>query len=305
MPSNQEIIDYYIDSKMDYRIYNLRTDDLAMHYGLWDATTRSHREALLNENRVLARRACISAADEVLDLGCGYGSTAVCLAERIGCRVTGITLNADQVESARLLARKHNVHHLVKFHCMDFHQTSFPDAHFDVVLAIESIAHSSDKPRVLREAFRLLKSSGRLVIADGYFRKSKTELTDRERKIAKSCCEGVHVPMLPDRDEFERWLKEAGFQYVKWSDKTSGILPTARRVHWLVRLFLPMSHLLRAVGLSALRPSHMRAFIDQYYAFRDGLGTYGIFLATKPDRQRDLRESLPSAVTKNRPLMVT
>jgi hypothetical protein len=73
MPTQQEIIDYYFGSKLDYQIYNASFDNLSMHYGIWDAGTRSHREALLNENRVVAEAGQISATDLVVDFGCGCG----------------------------------------------------------------------------------------------------------------------------------------------------------------------------------------------------------------------------------------
>src|SRR5437764_28264 len=123
MPTEQEIIDYYFDSKLDYQLYNLRVDDLAMHYGLWDQNVRSHRQALLNENRVLASTTGVKQSDHVIDLGCGYGSTAVWLADHVGCHVSGITISQNQIDEARRLARKHNVDNLADFRRMDYHQT--------------------------------------------------------------------------------------------------------------------------------------------------------------------------------------
>src|SRR5204862_1698171 len=83
MPSKREIINYYAFSKLDYRLYNGRFSDLSMHYGMWDQTTRTHREALTNENRIIADIATIRRWDHVADLGCGYGSSAVWLASHL------------------------------------------------------------------------------------------------------------------------------------------------------------------------------------------------------------------------------
>jgi tocopherol O-methyltransferase len=282
MPSSQEIVEYYNDSKLDYQIYNLRIDDLAMHYGLWDGTARSHRDALLNENRVIAEIGGVSEEDVVIDFGCGYGSSAVWLAQHVGCRVTGITLSQEQVDGARRLARKRRVDDLLEFLVMDFHSTDLPSGSFDVVIAIEAMAHSPTKERVLAEAYRLLKPTGRIVIADGFFRKPRAALTAVDRRIASACFEGVHVPILPERPEFERWLSDAGFRDIRWYDKTAGILPTGKRVHWLGRILMPLARLFALLGFDFLKPAHMRAFIDQYYAFRDGIGTYGIYFGRKP-----------------------
>jgi cyclopropane fatty-acyl-phospholipid synthase-like methyltransferase len=93
MVTNEEIIDYYDFSELDYKLYNGSfSDAISMHFGIWDEHTPNHREALLNENRVLADIAKITKDDYVIDLGCGYGTTSIWLASHIGCRVVGITL---------------------------------------------------------------------------------------------------------------------------------------------------------------------------------------------------------------------
>jgi tocopherol O-methyltransferase len=283
-PSNEEIINYYTFSKLDYRLYNGSLDDLSMHYGLWDQTISTHREALANENRVVADIARIGRNDQVIDFGCGYGSTAVWLAATIGCRVTGITISTDQVLEARRLARKRGVERLTTFRTMDFHRAQFRDSTFDVVLAIESICHSAQKLAVLGEAWRILRPSGRLAVADAYFARGRDTLTQHERDLAETCFAGVHIPPVPERLQFEDWLAAAGFSKVRWSDRTNSIMPTSARVNRLGRLLLPISRALSIVGVRQLQRSHMQSFISQYEAFNSGLGVYGVFSAIKPER---------------------
>ncbi len=284
MPSTKEINDYYAFSKLDYRLYNTRASDLSMHYGIWDEATQSHRDALANENRVVANAVNIRRRDHVIDLGCGYGSTAVWLAKHLGCRVTGITLSKDQVADARRLARRRKVEGLVTFCTMDFHRTRFADSTFDAAISIESISHSSQKLRVLAETWRILKPGGRIAVADAYFRRDPKSLSPLEKDIATACFEGVHVPPLPRKEQFENWLVDAGFSNVRWFDKTPCILPTAERVNRLGRLLLPVSRLFSVLGLRSLQVSHMKAFVNQFYAFRDGIGLYGVFSARKPSK---------------------
>jgi tocopherol O-methyltransferase len=283
MPSNKEIVDYYDFSTLDYQIYNGSLTDLSMHFGLWDETTATHREALKNENRVVAQLLGITARDRVLDLGCGYGSSAVWLAEHIGCHVTGITLSAKQVAIARQLAKSHGVAHRTYFMPMDFHKLAFPPERFTAAFAIESICHSSDKNAVLRETLRVLKPGGRLAVADGYLGKKRNLLTPEEETIAKTCFDGVHIPPLLERTAFQALLAETGFDQIIWINKTSAILRTSRRTHQLAKyLLLPLSGIFRLLRRRALQVAHARAFVEQYNAFRGGLGLYGIFLATKP-----------------------
>lgn len=282
MVTNKEIVDYYDFSELDYKLYNASSSDaISMHFGMWDEHTQSHHEALLNENRVLAEMARITKDDYVIDLGCGYGTSSIWLASHIGCHVVGITLSKKQVATAKELARKSAVEDLTEFWVMDFNAPTFPNDTFDVAFAIESLCHSSDKPNLLREIYRIIKPGGRFIDADGYFKKDKNSLTPREEEIARACCEGVHVPTLPEQSEFESWLAAAGFSNIQWSDKTESILPISKTISHLAWCMLPFSKLLGWIGVRSLSTPHVRAFIDQYYAWRDGIGTYGVFYGEK------------------------
>jgi tocopherol O-methyltransferase len=281
MPTTQEISNYYTFSKLDYQLYNLSRSSISMHFGMWDESVKNHKQALLNENKVLTDIAKITDKDSVVDFGCGYGMSAVWLALHYGCQVTGITLGLDQVECATQLAKKWGIAHKVTFQTADFHKTPFPNEFFTVVFSIESISHSETKPVVLKEAYRLLKPGGRLVIADGFFAKDPNTLTHEESIIAKKCFEGVHVPPVAKKSDFEQWIKDAGFKNVLFFDKTQAILPTAKKCHRFGKILYPFSKLLRPFHVKALQPSHMEAFINQYYAWRDGIGVYGIFYAEK------------------------
>lgn len=281
IPTSKEILDYYDFSKLDYQIYNTATSNISMHFGIWDENVNSHREALLNENKVLAELADITSNDYVLDVGCGYGTTSIWLAKHIGCKVVGITISEKQVLEAREMAKKYGVGHLTDFRVMDFHNIDFSENIFDKILAIESICHSSEQLKVLKEIYRVLKQNGRLAIADGYFAKNTKNLTEREKEIAKICFEGVKVPPLAERDQFENLLGQTGFQDIEWFDKTKYILKISKKISNFAKIILPISKLLGILGIKALGTPHVKAFIYQYYAWRDGLGVYGIFSARK------------------------
>jgi len=280
-PTKEQIVDYYDFSKLDYQIYNTAKSNISMHFGIWDESVHSHKEALLNENKVLAKLVNITSNDYVLDVGCGYGTTSIWLARNIGCKVVGITISQKQVDEANKMAKRHGVSHLTDFRVMDFHKIDFSEQTFDVVISIESICHSSEQPKVLGEIYRTLKPNGRLAIADGYFAKDIKNLTDTEKEIARICFEGVKVPPLAERETFEKWLKFTGFQEVEWFDKTKNILKISKKISSLAKMLLPLSGVLGFLGIREIGTPHVKAFINQYYAWRDGLGVYGMFSARK------------------------
>src|SRR5215813_12507551 len=91
------IIGYYDETWLDYRMLWLNPDNLAVHFGYTDSTTRSHTDALKNMNRVLADRVRIQPGERVLDAGCGVGGSSLWLARERGAEVVGITLAPSQV----------------------------------------------------------------------------------------------------------------------------------------------------------------------------------------------------------------
>lgn len=124
----EKIVAHYDSCLKDYkRVWHLDRC-MAMHMGFWDEETTRLRDALINENRVLAEQAAITSTDHVLDAGCGVGGSAVFLAKQYGCHVTGITLSGQQVQHALRYAIRHNVEKLTTFLVADFTRMPYPDA---------------------------------------------------------------------------------------------------------------------------------------------------------------------------------
>ena len=94
----------------------------------------------------------------VLDAGCGGGEYARALAAR-GAEVRGVEIEAAKLAKPRVAAEVRA--RLVQG---DLERTPFRSACFDLVLLNEVIEHVPDDTAALREAFRLLRPGGRLVV---------------------------------------------------------------------------------------------------------------------------------------------
>lgn len=276
-----QIVHYYDTLELDYRyMWNLGRN-VAMHYGYWDEATRSFTQALERENTILAERARISRSDRVLDAGCGIGGSAIHLARQVGCQVTGVTLSDKQVASATRLAARAGVSDLVTFQRADYLHTGFPDAAFDVVWAVESMCHAPDKAAFAREMSRVLAPGGRLIVADGFA--SHDRYNEPDQSLMSRWLRGWAVESLATVRGFSADLARAGFDRIEFTDATSNVMPSSRRLYRWSRPILWLAALMRRGGPNLrIRGLNIIAAHGQHLALVRGLWRYGILLARKP-----------------------
>jgi cyclopropane fatty-acyl-phospholipid synthase-like methyltransferase len=275
----RQIVAYYEDTYLDYRVWWMTSAALAMHYGFWDEQTNNHADAQINMNRVLAAQAELKPSDHVLDAGCGVGGSAIWLAQEFGVQVVGISLLPSEVRRGCRFAHRRGVADRVTFARQDFTHTDFPDGSFDVIWAIESICHAPDKREFLAEARRLLKPGGRLIVADGF--RSRRPFNSDEEWALQRWLSGWAVPDLMTADEFTDAARQVGFAHVRLDDITTNILPSARQMYRLARVLYPLGILQRVLRLvTNPQLANARSALEQYQTLRRGLWFYGIVAAT-------------------------
>ena len=284
----------YYDSAGVRRDYGWFLGDGGMHFGY---TSNPRRRLVVHQLRaagramtaMVAQSAAIRPGDRVLDAGCGVGWAALAVARMCQCHVTGISISAAHVRDATSNARSRGVSRTestqgwAEFALADYTALQFPDETFDVVYFMDSACHDAglEKRASMREAFRVLKPGGRLVVADGF--SAKTDLPPAKRALMDSWLLGWAVDELADPVLFERSLRTIGFDSVVGVDETEHVLPFAKGLHDLAVMLLPGEWLLRRLGLrSSVEHRNVIAARDQYRALRLGLWRYFLFTAVKP-----------------------
>jgi arsenite methyltransferase len=148
--------------------------------------------------------------DTVLDLGSGGGIDVLLSARRVGPsgKVYGLDMTDEMLALARENQRNAGVAN-VEFLKGDIEHIPLPDNSVDVVISNCVINLSSDKPQVLREAFRVLKPGGRFAVSDVVVRGEVPANIRRSVELWVGCVAGAL-----QETEYRTYLSSAGFEAV-------------------------------------------------------------------------------------------
>jgi arsenite methyltransferase len=157
--------------------------------------------------------ATLSPGEVVLDLGSGGGIDVLLSARRVapGGRVYGLDMTDEMLELARRNQAEAGVEN-AEFLKGEIEDVPLPDGHVDVVISNCVINLSTEKQRVISEAFRVLKPGGRFAVSDVVFLGEKNKLPPgvaRNVELWSGCVSGAL-----EKDEYEALLSEAGFEEV-------------------------------------------------------------------------------------------
>jgi ubiquinone/menaquinone biosynthesis C-methylase UbiE len=208
----------------------------------------------LAANDALARAARIGAGSRVSDFCAGLGGPARYLAHRYGADVTGIELTPARVAGAAELTRLVGLQDRVRVIEGDVMDVPLRDATMDAVVSQEAMLHVPDKGRALAEAFRILKSGGRLAFTDWT---PHAPLSEADSDLL---WRGMAAQTLQSVASYRALLAQAGFRIVSVDDLTTewGVILAER---------LAMYRKLREDAERAGTPAGHDAFHESYVRF--------------------------------------
>jgi arsenite methyltransferase len=142
----------------------------------------------------------------VLDLGSGGGIDVLLSARRVGPggKAYGLDMTDEMLDLARANQREAGVDN-VEWLRGHIESVPLPDATVDVVISNCVINLSADKPRVIREAARVLRPGGRFAVSDVIADESMDAATRADMQQFTGCIAGALT-----RREFESALRDAG-----------------------------------------------------------------------------------------------
>jgi arsenite methyltransferase len=155
--------------------------------------------------------ASLKPGEVVIDLGAGAGLDAFLAANKVGKtgKVIGVDMTPDMIERARENARREKYKN-VDFRLGEIENLPVADNTADVIISNCVINLSPEKPQVFREAYRILKPGGRLMVSDLVLLKELPEAIKNSAGAYVSCVGGAAL-----KDDYLKAIKKAGFKEVK------------------------------------------------------------------------------------------
>ena len=203
--------------------------DEAMVYSsaLWDGSTPTLEAAQSRKIERVLDLLDVKGGERILEIGCGWGTLAVRLAEAGAARVTGLTLSPAQLDFARDLAAAHDSASQVDFRLQDYRDI---DGRYDRIVSIEMAEAVGEAwwPTYFGKIAGCLEPGGRAVlqvitIAEEHFDDYRRTVDFIQRYIFPGGC-------LPSKTALHQQLEAAGLRLV--SQESFGLSYARTLAEW-------------------------------------------------------------------------
>jgi len=154
--------------------------------------------------------ASLKAGETVLDLGSGAGFDCFLAARQVGRegKVIGVDMTPEMIEKATENARKISIDN-VQFRLGDIEHLPVADGSIDVIISNCVINLAPNKSKVFREAFRVLKPGGRLMVSDIVLKRPLPDSIKNSIAAYIGCVAGASL-----KEDYLQEMREAGFESI-------------------------------------------------------------------------------------------
>lgn len=219
------IAKYYRINQLAYSIFHNK--DGFVHMGI-SRNGSYNKNDLTEQPKIVQKYITSLKAENILELATGKGASSDYLARNNpNIKFCAIDLPNGQLDAAFKKAKKLNNFFPKEgdFHNLGTYKSKF----FDIVFVFESLCHSTNKTKVLREVKRILKDTGVFIIIDAYLAKPVAGY-QKEEILAKNLVEkGMLVEDFEFYGKFKKTIDSEGFKILDEEDASELIMPTLKR----------------------------------------------------------------------------
>ncbi len=150
----------------------------------------------------------IKEGDTVLDLGCGAGFDCFLASKKVGetGKVIGVDMTAEMVERAKINVEKLGKKN-VEFVLGEIEKLPIKDNSIDVIISNCVINLTPDKTQSFKEAYRVLKTGGRIYLSDIVLLEELSEEQGDNKDLISGCVAGALL-----KDDYLNKIKDIGFK---------------------------------------------------------------------------------------------
>jgi cyclopropane-fatty-acyl-phospholipid synthase len=201
---------------------------LAYATGIFEAEGEDLETAQARKYAWIRDHLAILSGEQVLDVGCGWGSNLLYLAEQTQGVFRGVTLSGRQQEEALARARRGGLAHRVSIERAHIEDVTLAPESLDAVLFVGSIVHMHNREAVHAKIAEALRPGGRLLISDCFFPKERRG--DRDSSATRYIFETAlgYCRLLRLSDELAL-LEDCGLDVTRVLDLTASYACTLQR----------------------------------------------------------------------------
>jgi SAM-dependent methyltransferase len=216
----------------------------------------------------------VQPGEQILDVGCGVGTTAVRLAREAGAQVVAADISPLMRERAAANVASAGLTDRVPVEEADILALPYADGAFDAVVA-EAVTMFVDRPRAAAELARVCRAGGRVLATEFYWRRPPTD--EARQVFLGEVCPGLRFDSV---EEWARIYADAGLVDVRTESGRFAMM-TARGF-----LADEGAHAAAVMARGLTRPAYLRKMVWLMPRMARAVPYLGyvLVMARKPDR---------------------